>query len=196
MADNTYNNQAVYHKQQGNEIVIASGGKGTIESGGELELQSGALMDLQSGFTFYLGSSTYSVTLPDLLKALYAANNVTTYAQGAVSTVLSVSQIYTKTKYLRLSMTSTMPTETIWFASAPSVGMEMMIIIAPGSSVSGYVVLSASTGVSLVTLAGSDISQIKLYNSTNSRGFVRLACVNAGEWAVVGISTTTSATFA
>ena len=41
MADTTYENK-VYHKQGGDEEVVASGGKITVESGGEIDLQDGS----------------------------------------------------------------------------------------------------------------------------------------------------------
>jgi hypothetical protein len=47
MADETYTPK-VYHKQGGDELVVASGGKITVESGGEIEIQSGGAMNLES----------------------------------------------------------------------------------------------------------------------------------------------------
>lgn len=40
MADATYGPK-VYHKQGGDEVVVASGGKITLESGGEIDVQAG-----------------------------------------------------------------------------------------------------------------------------------------------------------
>lgn len=50
MSDESYQPK-VYHKQDGDEMVVASGGKITIEAGGELELAAGSTLDLGDGLS-------------------------------------------------------------------------------------------------------------------------------------------------
>lgn len=181
MADATYQPK-VYFRQGAAVLVGANGGA----------------IQLEDGFSFYFDSSTYEVTWEHLRELLYQSKQTVTHAQASVSVanVILPSQLYTSAKFVNLSMTSNLTAGIVWFASAPSVGQELWVRIAAGSVASGAVILSTSTGVSLITPAGSDISQIRLINSTNSWGWVHLVCMKAGEWAIADFSSATSATFA
>ena len=62
-ADATYGPK-VYHKQGGDEEVVASGGQITVESGGEIEIESGGTIEVESGATINVaGTITVTGTL-------------------------------------------------------------------------------------------------------------------------------------
>ena len=83
MADATYGPK-VYHKQGGDEEVVASGGKITVESGGEIDLQDGAKITVpvisksasftvlasESGAIYLLEAVDIKVTMPATAKGL------------------------------------------------------------------------------------------------------------------------------
>ncbi len=59
-ADTTYTTK-VYHKQGGDEEVVASGGQITVESGGEIEIESGGTIEAEAGSTVNV-AGTLTVT--------------------------------------------------------------------------------------------------------------------------------------
>lgn len=59
-ADTTYTTK-VYHKQGGDEEVVANGGQITVESGGEIEIESGGTIEVESGATLNV-AGTLTVT--------------------------------------------------------------------------------------------------------------------------------------
>jgi hypothetical protein len=108
MADTTYQTDAVYHKQGGNELVVSnsgqittesggeieieSGGSISVESGGEIEILSGGKLDLQSGAEFQFYSTDFPASyLENLILSLTTYTvMVSTYSDGDTS-VLSVA---------------------------------------------------------------------------------------------------------
>ena len=196
MSDLTYINESIYLKQGGAELVVASGGKITMESGG--------ILNLESGFSFYLGSSTYSVGVTDLKNTLYGQNNVITYTAASVSVangVLVPSVIYNKAKFHVITPGSNAVAPTLWLASAPSVGMELIILC--NQSVSSGTNLGQSTAIAISCDAGAIMpmstivttSRMFIHASSNSAGRVHLVCATAGVWSVVSESSATAVTF-
>ena len=115
MADSTYNNQNVYRKQEGDELIVASGGQVTVESSGEIEIESGGkisvessgILEMLSGGLFYLGSSTYQLTQEEMKFALYDRSQQQIIGQGATSTAFSVETYVPGIGMVVFSMTST-----------------------------------------------------------------------------------------
>lgn len=79
MADTTYQ-PAVYRKQGGNELVVASGGTITVESGGTIEVESGGILTIADGsgltalITAGLGASATYTKATTGAQTLLAAN--------------------------------------------------------------------------------------------------------------------------
>lgn len=105
MADATYQ-PAVYRKQGGNELVVASGGTLTIESGATVTVAAGSgwthpaeivtatnvITASESGATFFLNSATEFVsTLPAPALGLRYSFIVTAAPSGASYTVVGAS---------------------------------------------------------------------------------------------------------
>lgn len=213
MADATYNNQAVYHKQAGNEQVVASGGQLTVESGGEIEvesggkvsMESGSILELLSGFSFYLGSSSFSVGLTDMVNAIYAQNNVVVHQAASASLAggaLTVSYIRNNVRFHYILPGSNATAPTLFLVSAPSVGQELMIhvgtITASGTNIgqSALVTISCDAGIIITPVTHLSNSRMRLMASSNSFGKVHLVCFVAGEWSVNSINTATAVAFA
>jgi hypothetical protein len=204
-ADATYINQAVYHKQGGNEQVIASGGKQTVESGGEVELQSGSILDLQDGFNFYLGSSSFTAGLTEAKRAMYENIRVIEYKAASASVAngaILPSQIYNTAKFHVILPGSNAVANTLWLASAPSVGMEMIIAIGNMSASttnlgqSTLITISCSGyGGFLHPVTNAETSVIKLISSIASHGKIHMVCLQDGLWSVISISSATAVTF-
>ena len=197
MADATYNNQAVYHQQGGKTLVIASGGRLLGESGGDLLIES--------GFTFYCGTTAKSISSDQLDKFVYQQDKIQIHVAASASVAggaLVPSLIYNNYKYHLITTGSNAVANTLWFASAPSVGMEMYIFVdtptASGTNLgqSTLVTVSCDAGaiVPVVTLVSN--SRAALMASSNSAGRMHLICLKAGEWSVVSTSSATAVTFA
>ena len=56
MADSTSVNQSIYHRQEGDVMVVASGGEIVIESGGALTIESGANFVVENGSDIHIES--------------------------------------------------------------------------------------------------------------------------------------------
>lgn len=197
-------NTAELEIESGGVLQIESGGKISAESGGEIELKSGAVMDLQSGFEFYIGSATYTAGIRDLLVSLFNYNRMISYAIASNSTAVGVlipSVIYNYAKFHKIIAASNLAAGALWLASAPSVGMELIIqldVSAASTTNLGQstaVVVSCDAGVIMTPVTYVSNSRMTLINSSNSVAKVHLACLKAGEWAVVSISSATAVTF-
>lgn len=103
MPDATYGPK-VYHKQGGDELVVASGGTLTVEDGGSLALSGGisgpaetlaaadTLTAAESGKTVFLSASTeFAVTLPAPAAGLRYTFIVAAAPSGASYTIVTAS---------------------------------------------------------------------------------------------------------
>lgn len=213
MADTTYINQAVYHKRKGDELVIASGGQTTVESGGEIEVESGGMISVESGgivefqdgFSFYLGSSSYTAGLAELKRQLYYNNRAVDHIAASVSVnpgVLVPSYIRNDAKYHLIHCGSNAVANTLWLVSAPSIGMEkiIMIVLSTAASTTNLgqstaVTISCDAGTIILQSTHASNSRMILYASLASFGKVHLACLQTGEWAVISVSSAAAVTF-
>lgn len=199
MADATYNNQNVYRKQEGDELVVADGGQVTVEDGGEIELESGGkvsgesggILEMLSGFLFYFLSSSYQLTAEQLKSGLYNQQQKQLIGQGATSTVFSVINYPGHIGTVVFSMTSTCIAGSFAMTSDPTVGEEVLLKMHQGSTASGVVTILFS-GCSYVGIKGSTLNSVTLYNSAASTGYIKLKCFTAGEWTVVDFSSLSS----
>jgi hypothetical protein len=85
MADATYQ-PAVYRKQGGDELVIASSGLLTVESGGEIEMETGSSMTFASGSGLALASGS-SLSIATALEV--ASGGSISLASGSSMTIAS-----------------------------------------------------------------------------------------------------------
>lgn len=196
MADATYNNQAVYLKQGGDEQVIASGGKITVESSGEIEGQSGGSFDAQSGFNFYLGGDSTAFTSDKINNAIKSLTqwtyaDSTMYSRGAASvlsvdlgnvivsvdTACSIGSVYTKLSppngsgaFLRF-FGSYISADGIFWLSDNSAAA------AAAAGLTCYITNGASTALSRILISGG--------------GFCELRYIDDTTWAVVRSSSCT-----
>jgi hypothetical protein len=212
MADTTYQPK-VYHKRPGDEMVVADDGQVTVEDGGELEIesggvvqiQSGGILELQSGFQFYLGSSSYTAGLTDLINSIYAQNNVVVHQAASASVAagaLAVSYIRNNVRWHYVLAGSNAVSATLWLVSAPSVGMELFIHVgwptASGTNLgqSTLIHISCDAGVIMTPVTHLSNSRMQLMASAASVGKVHLVCFVAGEWSVNSINSATAVAFA
>lgn len=196
MADASYQ-PSVYKRQGGNFLVIASGGELLGESGGD--------MLLESGFTFYCEDKTKSISTDQLSKFIYQQDKIQIHVAASASTAggaLVPSLIYNNYKYHLITTGSNAVANTLWFASAPSVGMEMYIFVdtptASGTNLgqSTLVTVSCDAGAIVPVVTLVSVSRCQLMASSNSAGRMHLVCLKAGEWSVVSISSATAVAFA
>ena len=196
----------VYHKQGAEVLVLANGGKIEAESGAQIELQSGSTLDLQDGFYFYLGSSSYTAGLVELKRKLYEELNVIVHKAASASLAggaITPSQIYNTAKFHIIYAGSNAVANTLWLASAPSVGMEMIIMMGNGSASttnlgqSALITISCSgAGGFLTPVTNLQVSCMLLIASAASSGKVHLACLQDGLWSVLAINSATAVAFA
>jgi hypothetical protein len=187
MADTTYNNQAVYRKQGGDELVIADGGaetiessgKQTVESGGEVEIQSGGILDLQAGATFTLAST--GTTPDELEKAFLSPITVTQY--GSVSITGTLSPAYGHHVFSAATGFS-LGSMTIPAASKGAVLYLNGAYLVGDGNISWLTV--SATGL-VVNFRGSDLSSLEM-SATN---YVKLACTVDGTWNVIEVNNIT-----
>jgi hypothetical protein len=208
----TIQNTAELEIESGGNVIVEGGGQITIqntaeleiESGGKISMESGSILELLSGFNFYIGSNTYTVGIRDLLVGLFNNNRMASYAIASNSVAVGVlipSVIYNYAKFHKIIAASNIAAGVLWLASAPSVGMEMIIQIdvSAGSTTnlgqSTAVVISCDAGRIMVPVTYASNSRMTLTNSSNSTAQVRLVCLKDGEWAVVGVSSATAVTF-
>jgi hypothetical protein len=178
MADNTYNNQKVYHKREGDEFVVADGGKINMEDGSTFTFFNETYTDVQmnaalaSNKVYVFGNqSTTGSVLSDAI-AGDSAHPIIPSGYGVI--MIDVSGAQASTLSLRL-------------CSANFVGQRMKIIVlgGGGSYTSTLVDLSIhcggaaeglGSGASVIDLmsACSDISIIEMFTSANSTGFIEL----------------------
>jgi hypothetical protein len=124
MADATYQPK-VYHKQGGDEFVVAASGQLTVESSGELEVESGGLLEVNSGGTLEVESGG-KFTVPAALVS------TATTSTGIPASGISV-----------LKSTKTVKTLTL----ATPVAGEHKVLYALNASATGYVqVYSGNSG--------------------------------------------------
>lgn len=124
-------NSAIYRKQGGKELVVASSGDITVESGGEITLQSGAIQTFQSGGYFKYPVQTLTSTQT---------------GTNAINFGLTV-----------LTGTTTGPTYTL---AAPVAGVPKQFSMTSSSSGATHraVIRSNSTGVSFDTTGGNQVT--------------------------------------
>jgi hypothetical protein len=194
MADDTYNNQNIYRKQEGDELVVADGGQITVESGGEIEvesggkqsIESGGILELLDGALAFFKSSTNQLTADQLQTALFNPLNTVRYCAASVSTAggdFSVLNLPSTVGVVFLSLGSNTVDVSFYMTSCTQ-GQDVWIKLAPGSVVSGAVALQFS-GCSFVGSLGLALTSISLYNSAASVGAVHLKCFQDDEWTIV-----------
>lgn len=195
MADSTYVNQSVYHKQGGDEEVIADGGTLTVESGGkqilesgaELEVQSGSFFDLQGGAGLYLVSSGNTITASQARALLWNPTqfSIIQESTGAGSGVLSVINL-PSAGFIIFSMSDAASNASAWMTSMTGIPGQRMILLIRGGQSAGSVFISMS-GVSVVGTLSGDLSSFSLQQSAThvSQGYVELLCTAADEWSIV-----------
>lgn len=194
MADATYNNQNVYHKQGGDEQVIASGGKITVESSGEIEGQSGGFFDAQAGFDFRFTSSNNTLSAAQMRALLWNQVQFSVIANSAG--VLSVLNL-PSSGYIIFSIADAASNASAWFTSIGNIPGQVMVLFMRGVGSTGSVFISMS-GVSVVGTISGDLSSISLQNSgifrvgastgvglLSGMGFLKLLCTGADEWSVI-----------
>lgn len=195
MADASYQ-PSVYKRQGGNTLVAASGGQVLVESSGSILMETGS--------SFYVLSSSYALSPEQLKIALYNQDKrqIHVAASASVATgLLAPSVIYNHYKYHLITTGSNNVSAYLYMASAPSVGMEMYIMIdtptASGTNLgqSTNIVISCDAGcfVPVATLVSQ--SRAILLASSNSCGRIHLTCIKDGEWSVVSTSSATAVTY-
>lgn len=88
-ADSTYTTK-VYHKQGGDEEVVADGGQITVESGGEIEIESGGIIDVESGGYFKIAGTAVTSSATEL-------NKLASIGSGDVLTTTNTKEVSGKT---------------------------------------------------------------------------------------------------
>ena len=195
MADTSYQPKT-YTRQGGDVMVIASGGRLLGESGGDCLIES--------GFTFYCGTASFPLTVEQLKIAVYNQDKRQQHIAASASTnpgVLVPSLIYNNCKFHLITTGSNAVANTLWLASAPSVGMEMYIMVdtpaASATNLGQSTLVTISCDAGAITNLASLVSNSRMYliASINSCGRVHMVCIKDGEWQVVSISSATSVAF-
>jgi hypothetical protein len=191
MADATYQ-PAVYRKQGGDELVVASSGILTVESGGEIEMETGSSMTfasgsglaLASGSSFKLGTameiaSGGSIALASgaaltIASGAYQTVPVQTLAKAAVATPVTAFGISA------LEATTTGPTYTM---EAPTAAGQVKFIT----------MYASSTGAThrLRLYSGSSGKPILSFASPSSQNMVTMATsIGPYHFGMVSLSST------
>ena len=162
MADATYQPK-VYKNSGGNNLVVASSGTITVESGGIVNVESGGSIALASGGTLTYASGAYQAVPYQTLGTSQTATPVTNYGLTA------------------LTGTTTGPTYSLAAPTAAGM-MKYLALTATSSGVTNRAnVASASTGVSIDTTGGNQIT----FATSALRG-VTLVSASATAWRIVG----------
>lgn len=178
MADTNYQPK-LYRKQGGNELVIADGGEITGEDGG--------IIDLEDGFSFWFDGEE-ELTQATMKAIFQGAVSVLTITNGsapvATSNTLSLPNIPSRYKYIIFSMYSGLVSASAYLTSGPKAGDYLYLMLKATSCASGQIEIWKS-GCSLAGPGGSELTTIQLNNSTNSRGCIKLTCLEDGCWSVL-----------
>ena len=182
MADNTYQTK-VYHKREGDKLVVASGGGIDVESGGYLSAVGDFYLDSLSAISpTYLGA-----IILNRLNVLTVTNSA-----GAGSGVLSVVSIPARTGHVIIKASGACSNASMQLYSCYK-GEELFIYCNSNTtlnSVSVAILASGggAVGVSLVGIRGSVLSRVRLDFSAMQSAFVQLRAIADGCWAVVNSS--------
>jgi hypothetical protein len=182
MTDETYQTK-VYHKQDGDKFVVASGGGIDIESGGYLSVVGDFYFDSLSAVSpTYLGA-----IILNRLNILTVTNSA-----GAGSGVLSVVSIPARTGHVIIKASGACSNGSMQLYSC-YLGEELFIYCnsnATLASVSVAILASGggAVGVSLIGIRGSTLSRVRLDFSAQQSAWVQLRAIADACWAVVNSS--------
>jgi len=171
MADTSYQ-PAVYRKQGGDELVVASSGVITIESGGKIDLQSGSTMTVAGPVTI---SGAVGLT-----GAITCGTGG--YLASAVQTAATTATTILPYGLTLVTGTSDIPT---FLMSNPIVGVPKWLLwtgtSGDGSTSIGAIIAAATTSVTFDTSGQHKLT----LESSGLRG-VSLIGVTTARWGVVG----------
>jgi len=186
MADTSYM-PAVYRKQGGNEMVVASGGDITVESGGDIEVESGATIDIQSGATLELDAGSAfsiggtSILTSDVFNMLYSLHRHVTIKPSTAE--LSVSVLTYPYGVIAIGQAATGFSKLSIKLPAPSLGHQLWIdgMLLDGDANLSIYAQSAGGSATLFAPSGSELSGVTI----SAIGFLKLICYTAGVWTIV-----------
>jgi len=180
MADETYQ-PLVYMMQDGNELVVASGGLATIESGGEVTIERGGTIDVESGGGLDVQSGG-NITVENGGKLAFVVNGATSSGLNG-SSELSTQSAADGVTFICSSGGTQGATYKITLAP-PYPGAQKLIYHTAGST-GMHLYVSAGTDIGIITTGGDSTSHLMICEATTSgglAGYCHLTGLSTSRW--------------
>jgi hypothetical protein len=162
MADTSYQ-PAVYRKQGGDELVVASSGYVTVESGGEITVNSGGKINLESGSTLTLAGVVGVGAAITCGSGGYVANYVQTADTTAVTILpYGLSLVTGTTVFPTFQMSNPVPGVQKWLSLVGTTADEIKAVITSATTAITF----DSSGQNAITLESTGLHSVSLIGAT------------------------------